>query len=1000
MTDSPAPVLARDLPRLGIPSCYLSLYEDPKSPTEWSRLILAYDKRGRVELESGGRRFPSRQLAPGGMYRRENCWSMSLEPIYFRENQLGFALLEVGPQQAEICEALRMQFSSALQKTLLVLQVQSRAIQLQVAAEVSRAASSILDPDELLRQVVTLVRERFNLYYVGLFLVDQTGEWAVLRAGTGEAGQAMLKQGHKLEINSHSMIGWCVANKQARTHAPARSAGVALDVGQEAVHFENPLLPQTRSELALPLISRGAAIGALTIQSAQPAAFSSDDVVVFQTMADQVAVALENARLFEQTQARTEWLAVVNRIAKVASATLHLDDLMEAVYREITPAFQPDAFFIALYDQETNELDMHFVVDEGVQRPPERVPLGTGLTSIVVTEKKPLIIRDEQELARLLPSARIVGSMKPAVSWVGAPLLAGERVLGVINIQSYRPDVWDEEDEQLLFTVADQVAVALENARLFERAQQATLQMRGRVQEMDALNDIGRKIDETPSIPEFLQWAAERIPPAMQYPDVCQVAIEFEGQVYGAAEAVNLPRQIVQSLRMGGQVVGRICIAYTEEHDFLNEESALLGDIDRRVSGYIESRHLFEEARSRADELAVLNELSQSLTARLNVEQVLEETYRQASRLLDTTNFFIAFYVAERNEVNIAFEVLESERYKQVTAFPANQGFTGYVVRNRTSLLVPDKAREWEEKLGVVMPGGMRLAVSWLGAPLIVGDQVIGAIVVRSFTTPHAFSEHDRDLLTAIASQMAIAVQNTRLYEQAQVRAEELTVLNEMSRTLTGVLNVDTVIENIYHYASRLLDTTNFYVALHNPETDEVSFPLAFEHGRQANWKSRQAAHGMTEYVIRTREPLLIKERVAARLEELGIARVGQEAQSWLGVPLMVGQRVIGMVAVQTYTTPRLYNEHHYDLLSSIANQAAIAIENASLFEQTRARAERERTIREISDKVQRATDMETLARITAEELNRALGGSRAYVRLGTEALQPPNDNHPAWEIA
>jgi putative methionine-R-sulfoxide reductase with GAF domain len=154
------------------------------------------------------------------------------------------------------------------------------ALQLATAAEVSRAASSILDPARLLPEVVNLIRDRFNFYYVGLFLLDESGEYAVLHAGTGEAGRQMLEMGHKMEVGGTSMVGWCVANAKAR---------IALDVGKEAVRFENPLLPETRSEMALPLISRGRVIGAMTIQSDKSAAFSNEDITVLQTMADQVA---------------------------------------------------------------------------------------------------------------------------------------------------------------------------------------------------------------------------------------------------------------------------------------------------------------------------------------------------------------------------------------------------------------------------------------------------------------------------------------------------------------------------------------------------------------------------------------------------------------------------------------------------------------------------------------------------------------------------------------
>jgi GAF domain-containing protein len=198
---------------------------------------------------------------------------------------------------------------------------------------VSRAATSFLDPEELIQQVVNLVRERFDLYYAGLFLVDRTGEWtgepgrwAVLRAGTGEAGRQMMKAGHKLEIGGSSMIGWCVANAQAR---------IALDVGEEAVHFENPWLPETHSEMALPLISRGQIVGAMSIQSTEEAAFSDEDIAVLQTMADQLAIAIENARLFEQAQIRAEREQLVRTITDKVRRGTDTEAIMRITVREL-----------------------------------------------------------------------------------------------------------------------------------------------------------------------------------------------------------------------------------------------------------------------------------------------------------------------------------------------------------------------------------------------------------------------------------------------------------------------------------------------------------------------------------------------------------------------------------------------------------------------------------------------------------------------------------------
>ncbi|MFN2271789.1 MAG: substrate-binding domain-containing protein, partial [Anaerolineae bacterium] len=301
-------VLADGLPHVGIPSAYLSLYQDPQpyaypQPVpEWSRLVLTYEKMGdsvgskQVKLSVEGQRFPTHRLVPKELLPQDRQYCLVVRPLFLHESQIGFVLFEAGSQELATCEMLSTLISSALYGALLAQQTRDYAVRVQTAAEVSQAASSILDPIELIQQVVELVQERFALYYAGLFMVEEAdstgdsgGKWAVLQAGTGEAGRQMLARGHRLEIGGGSMIGWCVANKQAR---------IALDVGEDAVRFENPFLPETRSELALPLVSRGEAIGALTIQSTEESAFSEEDVAVLQTMADRLANAIANARLY------------------------------------------------------------------------------------------------------------------------------------------------------------------------------------------------------------------------------------------------------------------------------------------------------------------------------------------------------------------------------------------------------------------------------------------------------------------------------------------------------------------------------------------------------------------------------------------------------------------------------------------------------------------------------------------------------------------------------
>jgi GAF domain-containing protein/HAMP domain-containing protein len=222
--------------------------------------------------------------------------------------------------------------------------VAERTRGLQTAAEVSRAATSVLDPDQLMRQTVNLIRDRFGFYYVALFLLDETKRWAVLRAGTGEPGRQMLEASHRLQVGGESMVGRCTANAEAR---------IALDVGEEAVRFDNPLLPETRSEMALPLISRGQVLGALTVQSTEAGAFFEEDIAVLQTMTDQVANAIENARLFEETQRLVQRERAISQITSKLRSTLNLETILQTTVRELGQALGASEAIVRLGTETT-----------------------------------------------------------------------------------------------------------------------------------------------------------------------------------------------------------------------------------------------------------------------------------------------------------------------------------------------------------------------------------------------------------------------------------------------------------------------------------------------------------------------------------------------------------------------------------------------------------------------------------------------------------------------
>jgi GAF domain-containing protein len=191
-----------------------------------------------------------------------------------------------------------------LERGSLESRVEARTLQLKAVTEVGRASSAILDPEELTERIVNLITNQFGYYYTALFLVDEKGEQAELHSATGDAGRLLKENKHHLRVGGNSMVGMAISTKEAR---------IALDVGREALRFENPLLPYTRSEIALPLMVGDRILGALDVQSTKAGAFGPQEIETLQGMANQVAISFENARLYQNAKNSLEELQAIQR---------------------------------------------------------------------------------------------------------------------------------------------------------------------------------------------------------------------------------------------------------------------------------------------------------------------------------------------------------------------------------------------------------------------------------------------------------------------------------------------------------------------------------------------------------------------------------------------------------------------------------------------------------------------------------------------------------------
>ncbi len=293
--------------------------------------------------------------------------------------------------------------------------LEKRAIQLEAAAQVARGAAAIRDVKQLLDETVHLISNRFGFYHAGIFLLDAREEYAVLRAASSPGGQRMLAREHKLKVGEVGIVGYAAGTGKPR---------IALDVGADSVYFDNPDLPTTRSEMALPLKVRDQVIGVLDVQSTEERAFSDEDVSILQTMADQIGTAIENARLLEETQ--------------------------EAL-RELETAY-------SLYTQESWQ---------GLARRSAQ-PLGYRYRSLGIEPA----IEQAPETRQAWREGRPVMVETPAteqstVSRLAVPMKLRDQVVGVLNLR-FDGQPASSDTISLIEQIANRLALALENARLLE----------------------------------------------------------------------------------------------------------------------------------------------------------------------------------------------------------------------------------------------------------------------------------------------------------------------------------------------------------------------------------------------------------------------------------------------------------------------------------------------------------------------------------------------------
>ena len=332
-----------------------------------------------------------------------------------------------------------------------------RARQFEAISQVVKAISSIQDLDTLMPRITQVISEQFNTYHTGIFLLDNEREFAVLRASNSMGGQKMLERGHKLQVGQTGIVGFVTATGRAR---------IALDVGTDAAYFDNPDLPDTRSEIALPLRYSGQVIGALDVQSLDANAFGQDDIEALTTLADQVAVTINNTLILEE-----------------ARKSLN----------ESQSAFG------------------NFTRDSWKIMQPKSLGLGFQLKESVVTPlDQPLTGKHIQEA--VTSGATIISDKDNGGSNLTIPIRLRGKTIGIINLRTAQQKL-TSDDADIAESVTERLSLAIETALLIQ-----TTQHRADVERITS--DISSRINSSTRFETILQTAAQELSRALGGSDV------------------------------------------------------------------------------------------------------------------------------------------------------------------------------------------------------------------------------------------------------------------------------------------------------------------------------------------------------------------------------------------------------------------------------------------------------------------------------------------------
>jgi GAF domain-containing protein/CheY-like chemotaxis protein len=757
-----------------------------------------------------------------------------------------------------------------------------------------------------------------------------------------------------------------------------------------------------QSNVLVSIIGRDRVVGSIIVEDyEQEYAFGEAEVRLLTTVAASIGTALENARLFDETQRllketdqRAAELAIINSVQAGLAAQLDIQSIYTLVGDKIQEVFNADQCQIIMYDPATNLQYMPFCHEQGTPHHTHPEPVKpSGFTKYIFTSGQPLLINRGMEEKKTEYGHNLQRkSGNPFRAYLGLPLLVGNEARGAIVLSDGRENVYSESDFRLLQTLASAMSVALENARLFDETNRLLKETDQRAAELAIINSVQSGLASKLDMQSIYDLVGDKIrglfdnhgltvflafydaeTDLVNYPYIYDkgVVTKEEGWVpnnplaregieknktqiirqHKDLEKYGMTGEMIQSgvyvhMLVGGRYLGTVGVANSErEFAFSESDVNLLETLVSSMSVALENARLFDETQrllketeQRAKELSIINSVQEGLASKLDSQAIFDLVGDKISEVFDAHGIQIITYDRATNLAAYRYQVEKGDRQFVEPREP--RGFSGHILKTRQPLLINDNMDQRRAELGSnVLVGNP--AKSYLGVPLTLNGEVAGVLALQNIDREQAFGENELRLLSTLSASMAAALENARLFDETNRRASEMSALTEIGRQISATLDLTGVLDQVTRNARDVLHASTSAVYLLQPDRITLRPIAAIGDIAEAVLAySPQVGDGLIGSIAASGQAEAIADTLKdPRTRVMPGTDEVEAGEKLMVAPLFEREQVIGVMAVWRDPDDPIFTQEDLDFVIGISRQASIAIQNARLFEETERRA-------------------------------------------------------------